>query len=29
MSYLITGERRITHPAVRVLSEHARRLAFA
>lgn len=26
--YLITGERRITHPAVRVLSEHARRLAF-
>lgn len=29
LSYLITGERRITHPAVRVLSEHARRLAFA
>ena len=26
--YLITGERRITHHAVRVLSEHARRLAF-
>jgi LysR family transcriptional activator of nhaA len=29
LSYLITGERRITHPAVRVVSEHARRLAFA
>jgi LysR family transcriptional activator of nhaA len=29
MSYLITGERRITHPAVRVVSEQARRLAFA
>ena len=26
--YLITGERRITHPALLVLSEHARRLAF-
>ena len=28
MSYLITAERRITHPAVRVLREHAQRLAF-
>lgn len=27
--YLITGERRITHPAVLVMSEHSRRLAFA
>jgi LysR family transcriptional activator of nhaA len=26
--FLITGERRITHPAVLLLSEHARKLAF-
>ena len=27
--YLITGERRVTHPAVLFISEHARSLVFS